>query len=402
MNYNSVKKIITAGIVSLVLGTVLTVLFTNFNYNNYVKSNNEAMLRLVSAFTEGNGLSKDEIIGILESDTVINYDILKEYGYTSDTKYFLNISQNNLKQNILINCILVDGIIFITFLVLIILQKNRDKKINKLILYLQELSNKNYSLEIDDSKEDELSKLKTELYRITVLLKEQAENSLIDKLAVKNNIIDISHQLKTPLTSMNIMLDNIIEYPQMDEKTKDKFILNIHENVLHMEFLLQNLLKLSKFDANVIEFKKDEIIVADLVENSLKNLKSIIDEKEISLDISGDCSANFVGDFKWQSEAISNIIKNSVEHSSNHSKIEISYIKNNFYSKITVKDFGKGIKPENIKKIFTRFYKDENSSEESVGVGLNLAKIIIEKDKGAITVNSVENEFTSFEIRYFR
>lgn len=402
MNFNTLKRILILGIVTLTLGTVLTIMFTNMNYNNYVNSNNEAMLRLVAAVMESSELTKDEVVKILENDTKITTEVLKEYGYEIDTKYFLSDSEYKLKQNLLINLLLINGIIVVLLVILFFIQKSRDKKIAKINFYLQELSNKNYTLQIEDNAEDELSKLKTEIYRITVMLKEQAENSLTDKLAVKNNIVDISHQLKTPLTAMNIMLDNIIEYPNMDEKTKENFILNIRENVLHMQFLLQNLLKLSKFDANVIEFKSEKIIVKNLIENSVKKLQSFIDEKNILLNITGQEEACFNGDFKWQSEAISNIIKNAVEHSHTNSKIDISYISNNFYSKIIIKDYGKGIKSENIRKIFTRFYKDENSGEESVGVGLNLAKIIIEKGRGTITAFSKENVFTSFEIRYLK
>lgn len=386
----------------MILGTVLVVGFTTINYNRYVQSNNEAILRVITAFMESDTLSKAEIVEALENkDLSIDETILTTFGYNLDTKYFLNVNEDNLNRNLLLNIIAINISILIFTAILLWLEYARAKKINHFIGYLQELCNKNYTLDIADDKDDELSKLKKELYHIAVLLKEQAEHSTKDKLAVKNNIVDISHQLKTPLTSITLMLDNIIDFPQMDEETKNKFLLSIRENVLHMEFLLKNLLKLSKFDANVITFKKDIILVKDLVNHSIKNLERLILEKEINLLIKGDDYAHFIGDFKWQLEAISNIIKNAIEHSHRNGQIEISYSMNNFYNKIIIKDYGTGISNDNIRKIFTRYYKDENSTEESVGIGLNLAKMIIEKDSGTINVHSKTQEYTCFEICYY-
>ncbi len=402
MKYKITKKLAIIGIISMLIVSILTVLFTTINYNNYIKSNNEAILRMVSIIIETENLTTDEIVQLFESKETFDLDILQQYGYTLDTKYFLDIQEQNFNKNLAINLIAANLLVLFILLLLHLSTIKRQKNIDELISYLQELNNKNYSLQIDENTEDELSKLKKEIYQITILLKEQADNSLSDKIAVKDNIVNISHQLKTPLTAISIMLDNIIEYPTMDETTKDNFILDIRNQVLHIEFLLQNLLKLSKFDANVIEFKTEQIKAKDLINHCLNSLQTLINQKQIGLNISGDENATFIGDFHWQSEAITNIIKNAIEHSNDNGKLEIRYSMNNFHTKISVQDFGKGIKKQNQKLIFTRFYKDENSSDESLGVGLSLAKIIVEKGKGSITLKSAENEGSVFDVRYLK
>ncbi|MFI3324810.1 MAG: HAMP domain-containing sensor histidine kinase [Clostridia bacterium] len=402
MNFKILKKLVTVGIVACIFASVLTVLFTKINYQKYVAENNKVILSVVTLFLENENVDKDEIVTAIENNEYINYEIIKEYGYDLDTEFFSDNNEINLKQNIITNLLVVNFAVLISISILYIHLKRRDDKVNELILYLQELREKNYTLKIDENEEQELSKLQNEIYKITILLKEQAENSLIDKQQIKNNIVDISHQLKTPLTSMSIMTDNMLEYPNMDDETRHMFLQNIRERIDHTEALVQNLLKLSRFDANIIEFKNDKINAFLLTENSVNKNKILIEQKGIEIVINCDENVYFYGDFMWQSEAVSNIIKNAVEHSYKNGKIEIVCSQNNFATKITIKDFGTGIKKENLSKIFTRYYKDEKSSDNSLGVGLNLAKTIIEKNQGIIKVSSIENKFTIFEIRYVK
>ena len=135
---------------------------------------------------------------------------------------------------------------------------SKDKKLKEITQYIEEINRKNYKLNIDDNTEDELSILKNEVYKTTIMLKEQAENSLNDKVNLKNSLSDISHQLKTPLTSITIMLDNIIDNPNMDQETRSEFIKDVKREITNINFLVQALLKLSKFDTNTIKFTNKE------------------------------------------------------------------------------------------------------------------------------------------------
>ena len=236
---------------------------------------------------------------------------------------------------------------------------------------------------------------------MTIMLKEQAETSLNNQKALQTSLEDISHQLKTPLTSICIMLDNIQENPDMDNQTRQTFI---HEIIKHTEWinwLIISLLKMSKLDANTVQFAKDTINVEELINEVVSKLSIPIDIKQLKIIIKGN-NAQFIGDYNWQLEAITNVVKNCIEHTDEHKNIYINYEENNFYTKIIIRDEGCGICKKDLKHIFERFYKGKNSSENSVGIGLALAKTIIEKGGGYITCQSIENKGTTFEIKYLK
>ena len=197
------------------------------------------------------------------------------------------------------------------------------------------------------------------------------------------------------------MLDNIIEDQKMDEKTKNNFIREIKRNILNINFLVENLLKLSKFDSNTIEYKKENTILANIIQNSIKNVSTLCDLKNIKIIVKGEENTKILCDFKWQVEAITNILKNCIEYSKENQKIYIEYSQNNVYTKVTIKDFGEGISAKDLPNIFDRFYKGKNSSKDSIGIGLALSKAIIEEDNGNIEVVS-SNKGTVFTIKYYR
>lgn len=407
MNDSLVKKTIAVGIVAVLFASILTVICTRLNYNTYVEENNKALLRMVTLMLDESGYGKDEIVQMMENRDDIELEeesinIIESYGYTEDTEFFLDKNEENLNNNIIKNLMVVDVCVIGAMIICYLYLAKRQKKVNELIHYLQQLQDKNYVLKIDENEEEELSNLQNELYKIMILLKEQAEQSMLDKQTVKNNIVDISHQLKTPLTSTSIMIDNIMEYPEMDEETKGIFLANIRDQMTHMEVLVQNLLKLSRFDANVVEFKKEPMKVENLIEDAVRKNRILIEQKKIEVTVCGSEAVTLIGDFTWQSEAVSNIIKNAVEHSYQNGKIEITFSENNFVIIIKIRDYGTGIKKENLKKIFTRFYKASDAEASSIGVGLNLAQTIVEKNNGNIRVYANEGEGVTFEIRYMK
>ena len=161
-------------------------------------------------------------------------------------------------------------------------------------------------------------------------------------------------------------------------------------------------MKLSKLDANSVKFINKEISLQDIVKDSIKNVSVLCDLKNVEIIQKVNKNIKISCDFKWQVEAITNILKNCVEHSNDNSKIDISYEENKMYSKIEIKDYGVGIEKEDLPHIFERFYKGKNSSSESVGIGLALAKSIIESNNGYVNVESEVNKGTIFTIKYFK
>lgn len=278
----------------------------------------------------------------------------------------------------------------------------RYKEIKKLASYLIELQKGEHTLDIRDNKEGELSILKNELYRISIQLNSQAERLLNEKEFLADSLSDISHQLKTPLTSMSMMVE-LLEQDSLPEEKRAEFVKNIAIGIERMQWLVQSLLKLSKLDAQAIVFNRDRIEVNELITAAVEPLLIPMELKGITLQrIEVEENIFFVGDFLWISEAISNIVKNCMEHTPSQGKIRIQYSDNNLYTKITITDTGNGIDKADLPHIFERFYKGKNSKSESVGIGLALSKEIITQQKGKIEVTSEVGDGTTFSIRFYR
>lgn len=307
-----------------------------------------------------------------------------------------------MKQNLISNIILIIIFSILCMGIFLVYLKKRDKKINQITQYINEIKNRKYDLDINENSEDELSNLKNELYKITVMLREESEISKKDKENIKMSVEDISHQLKTPLTSITIMLDNLKDNPNMDENTKQKFIFEISKQIDWINWLVISMLKLSKLDANVIKFNEEKINLKKFIDEIIRNLEIPIEIKNQQIIIKGDEKASFLGDYKWQQEAVTNIIKNCIEHNEENGKIYIKYEENTLFTKIAIRDEGEGMTKEDLKHIFERFYKGQNSSENSVGIGLALAKNIIEKDNGMISCKSELDKGTEFVIKYMK
>ncbi len=232
------------------------------------------------------------------------------------------------------------------------------------------------------------------------MLKEQSENSKKDKINLKNSLSDISHQLKTPLTSILIILDDLIDDPNMDSATREDFIRDIKREITNIHFLVQSLLKLAKFDANTTLFTKEKVSLKRIVEEATKKVATLCDLKNIEIKTIGEEREEIFCDLKWQVEALTNIIKNAIEHSTSGQEVTVSWQQNQVYSIIFVEDHVIGIDKKDLPHFFKRFYKGKNATSESVGIGLALAKTIIEKDNGTIKVESSPQK-TVFQIKYF-
>lgn len=344
---------------------------------------------------------EEEILNILRNTKNNKTNILKKYGYLDNENYIKKLEdEKNVDRKINILYVSILGIVII--LIVIYYNNKKEIRIREVNQYLNEVNRGNYKLKIEENGEDEISRLRNELYKTTILLRETAENSEKEKVSLSNSLADISHQIKTPITSMRIMLDNIEDNPNMDSKTRAEFIKEISKQVDWISSLVVSLLKLAKFDAGAIVMKNEEINVRNLIDKAVSNLAIILDVKNIKIISNIDEAATINADYNWQLEAITNIIKNAVEHSSDNSSIYINVENTSVFVKIQIKDEGEGIGKKDINHIFERFYKSKNSSENSIGIGLSLAKTIIEKANGYIKVESEKGKGTMFEIKYLK
>ena len=227
-------------------------IFLNNKYKiNYNKKINNIIYELNNKYPE---LKKEDIILILNNKNNNDENILKEYGINLENEFFDLNSEKEYKKILIINNLLIILFIFNLIIIFLIYYFKEKNRINKIIKDLEKINNKNYEINIEENEEGNLSILKNELYKTTIMLKEQAENSYNDKINLKSSLENISHQLKTPLTSINIMLDNILDNPEMDDETKLDFITDIKRETNNINFLIQALLKLSKFDTNTVKF----------------------------------------------------------------------------------------------------------------------------------------------------
>ena len=397
MKNKTIKKYILSLIILLIFNVSLIFILNRYEYKIYTKNYNDKINSIISNIkNKYPDIEESDIIEIINSEEDCE-DILNNYGIDSITK---NDKVNNKIR-------IISLIIIITFDSLIILifylyDKNKSKKIKEITKMISKINNRQFDIDINDFNEGELSILKNEISKTTTMLRQVADNSVKDKLNLKDSLGDISHQLKTPLTSITIMIDNILDNPDMDEKTRKKFLINIKREILNINFLVMSLLKLSKFDANVVKFNKESVYLKDIIIESIKNVSMIKELKNITIKVSGDDNIKLLCDFKWQVESITNILKNSIEHTSEDGTVEVNYSENKLYTRILIKDNGKGIDSDDLPHIFDRFYKGENGSDDSFGIGLSLSKTIIEKEGGSITVKSTPNIGTIFTIKYLK
>lgn len=396
------KKFLLTSMIPIIVFLIIGNIFFFYQYQSYTQNYNDKIASLVNLLEkEYPDIDRNELISILNSEDKVSEDIFSRYGIDIQNESIIVENDQLFSGFIIVYNILFIGLALSIILLYLKHEKVQNKEIKKIARCIEEINKKNYSINIDENSEDELSILKNELYKITIMLKEDAENSKKDKLKLKDSLSDISHQLKTPLTSINIMLDNILDNPDMDNNTKEKFIQNIKREIRNISSLVGEILKLSKFDANVIKFEAQPVFIKDLVKSAISNVEMMAELKNINIEVNNQDNMKLVCDAKWQIEAITNILKNCIEHSKEDSTITIDIDSNKIYKQITIRDNGEGIDEKDLPHIFERFYKGKNSAKDSVGIGLALAKTIIEKDNGSIKVDSKKGKQTTFIIKYY-
>jgi signal transduction histidine kinase len=293
------------------------------------------------------------------------------------------------------------GLVCTGFVLLLVrYQRAVSAQVAGLSAYLRRIDAGDYALDVRDNGEGSFSLLKNDLYKVTVRLREQAELLQKDKTALSNLIADISHQIKTPLTALVVLAELLAQDPP--EADRRAFFERMRAQLGRIQWLVVALLKLARLDAGTAAFKREPVDVRRLIERALDPLRIPLEIKEQRLEIHGDEGASFTGDLNWSAEALTNVVKNCVEHTPEGGKIELSYGANALYAEITVSDDGEGIASQDLPNIFNRFYRGANAGENSVGIGLALAKAIFIAQGGDISVRSQPGMGTSFDIRVFR
>lgn len=383
----------------IIIFLILSLYFTYQTYLKYNTNYNITINNIITTIKEKYpNITEEEIIKILNNENITLKDNLKSYSI--DIKKEASIKSNT---KILSISLLTISLIIITLSITIITinyinNKKQLKKLKEIERDIRKINKGNYELDMSTYKENDFSILKSEIYKTMVSLKEATINLDNDKLKLKTSLEDISHQLKTPLTSIMLSLDNL-GYDKITKEEYKRFLEIIKHNTENMNFLIHSLLKLSMFDTNTVIFNNEENSLIDIIKSSIKDTENLIDLKNITLitnfpneDLSLLC------DKHWQKEAITNILKNAVEHAKE--KVYITIHKNKMFYEIDISNDGDKIASEDLPNIFKRFYKGKNNTKESVGIGLSLAKEIVSKNDGTIEVTTTDN-LTTFKIKYW-
>ena len=401
-NKIKLKKFLIIITLFSICSMVLFLAINIYEQHIFTKNYNTKIVQIISQVKdEYPDLDENKLMSIIDSDKV-DESLLKKYSINIDEDSLILENKKEYHKSLFINIVFLMITIIILILAFLRFNSKKDKEINEITKYIEEINRKNYKLNIDEMSEDELSILKNEVYKTTIMLKEAAENSNKEKLQLKDSLSDISHQLKTPLTSILIILDNLIDDPDMDKEIREDFIRDIKMEITNISFFVQSILKLSKLDTNTVDFIEEKTYIKDIVDEVVKNLSTLCDLRNIKIITKYKENTKIICDFRWQVEAFSNIIKNCIEHSKDNTNILLEVDENNVYSQVVIKDNGTGIEKEDLPHIFERFYKGKNSSNESCGIGLSLAKSIIEKSNGNIYVESKVGKGSTFTIKYFR
>ena len=286
-----------------------------------------------------------------------------------------------------------------TLAVYIVIEHYRYRKLKKLSWDLDMLLTNGTILSIQDYAEGELSVLANQIEKITLLLVESASAVTSEKQHLADSLADISHQLRTPLTTMNLTI-TMLQDPVLPHGKRMELMREMRSLLHRTEWLVETLLKLSKLDAGTVKLKRDPIQVRQLIHHAAEPLIIPMELRKQTLHIYG-ADASFIGDPVWSEEALSNILKNCMEHAPECGAITVSVEESPLFTKIEIADNGPGFDPKDIPHLFERYYKGRNASENSYGIGLALARTIIHAQNGTIKATNT-TDGAKFVIKFYK
>lgn len=381
--------------VMIIVSSILIANKIDSEYSNYMydisarvmlgtDNNIETQVNIINKLYDEN-LSIDEIKN--------GKEILKKYGIEN-----ANLSENqkvfNRKIAITI-CSILGFLEFIIIIAFLMYNKKQKEKWSNLYKYCMDVLNGAKAIELTDENEGIEGQVKDSIYDVTTLLKKANEELEKNNKETQKLIADISHQIKTPLTSLN-MINDILYDGSIPEEKKKEFLDNMHYELDKIYWLVKTLLDISKLDSKTIILKKSKINLYDMILSIKEQFKVMLDSSNTEFKINIDKKATILCDEKWTKEAIDNLIKNAIEHGAKQITVNGTY--NKLYTHLEIIDNGDGIDEKDINHIFERFYKAKNSRSESLGLGLAFTKSIIQNQDGIIKVISKKREGTKFII----
>lgn len=297
------------------------------------------------------------------------------------------------------------GLVFvvcgISLLLFVMFTRKRYQTISELSSQIDRILHGEYNVNLVPDEEGEIAVLSSELSKMTLRLREQADLLAKDKRYLSDSLADISHQLRTPLTSIRMIVSRLANENQSAEQQQNN-IRKVDALLDRTQWLISTLLKIARLESGTVQFTADPIAVDTLVHNTLEPLEILLDIKNIELCCNIEKDASFVGDQLWSAEALGNILKNCIEHCAENGKLELNASANPIYTEIIISDNGSGFEEKDIPHLFDRFYRGSNAVKESAGIGLNLSRMIISKQNGIITAANRKSGGAQFTIRFYK
>ena len=383
-------------LIFILSGLIITQRTYQLSKQKIIENNNHIVSSLLNSHPE----LESEIINILKNPNETS-EVLEKYGLENleSLEYLEDMKTYHLKFITLLGAYMILFTLLFA-LYFYVLKRKRTSEIQKIDKYLFSLLSSEIKVDLKDFENGELKSLQNDLMKVTSRLKNALEASSQSKKELSKNLADISHQLKTPLTSLSI-INEALSTSNITEETKQEFLKKQTEVIDHMQTLIISLLKVSQIESGSIILKKDKIKMKELIHSTLSSLDTLRMSKNVEISVKQNDDIFIIGDVEWLKEAIGNIIKNGIEHSKENGLMEIKWQDTPIYVELTIKDYGTGIEKKDLPHIFERFYKS-SSSKDSIGIGLNLAKSILDKTFANIKVQSKVNKFTEFTIHFYK
>lgn len=295
-------------------------------------------------------------------------------------------------------------VISLAAVIVLIVHLLRQKRAVRLLSeqITQTLDSNDYDTVGDFQKytEGELAVLESQIGKLVNRLREQAQGLKDDKILLKNALADMSHQLKTPMTSLHLIV-SLLADEGLSQEQRMGYVEHGMQLLNHIDWIVATLLKLSRLDAGAVQFTKARVDFSRLAEDVVRKIEIPMELKNQQLIQSVQESSGFEGDFRWTAEAVLNILKNCVEHTPENRRLYLNMTENEIYSEIVIEDEGPGIRPEDRRKIFERFYRGEDTAEDSVGIGLALSAALIGQQNGTVKAENRSEGGARFVIRFY-
>lgn len=406
---NSEIKISSTVLLSLIVSFfILNSLILKLNYDNLKEDYSKAMGAIAVRIIDKNPDMEKEIMPMItkrisNEEALKGKSFLNEYGINRelDGSMFPYINETIERSNYEI--LFVFAVMAIILLLLNYFQYEFFyDRIRRLTLGANKVVEGDYDISISENMEGDFSKLANSFNSMRETIRNNINELKEEKQFLVNLLSDISHQLKTPISSM-IVYNDIMLNQQLSREQRETFLLNDKSQLYRMSWLIKNILKLAKLDAKAIEFNKENQSLVETIEESIDALGSKAMEQKVNINFNEKKDILFLHDRLWMEEALNNIIKNGIEHTDSGGEINIEVDENPIYRRIIIEDTGEGINEEDLPNIFKRFYKAKTMKKsDSIGIGLALAKSIIQAHNGIIEVQSKLGEGSKFIITFLK